>query len=125
MAGRPGKGRRIRTTPCLKGTPPSWGQATVRLEITRRGPRTGPPDGYVRMAGGWGRNPRQDHASTRKRWDFSSRNLTVSTLGVERGDCQLCLHREYIGHAGGTDSGFPGILSPSGLSPGWYTLGDR
>jgi hypothetical protein len=41
---------------------------------------------------------------------------------VEREDCLLCLHREYIGHAGGNDSGFPGIHPPSGLSPGWYTL---
>jgi len=44
------------------------------------------------------------------------------SLGVEREDCLLCLHREYIGHAGGNDSGFPGIHPPSGLSPGWYTL---
>jgi hypothetical protein len=36
--------------------------------------------------------------------------------------CLLCLHREYVGHAGGYDSGFPGIHPPSGPSPWWCTL---
>lgn len=45
-----------------------------------------------------------------------------ATLGMKSEDCLLCLHREYIGHAGGNDSGFPGIYPPSSLSPRWYTL---
>lgn len=48
-----------------------------------------------------------------------------SSLGVEREDCLLFLHRESIGHADGQGSSFPGIHPPSSLSPVWHTLGGR
>lgn len=60
-----------------------------------------------------------------------------ASLSVECEDCLMCLHREYIGHAGGNDSGFPGTFPSSGLAPGvvefeglhfdprWYNLSDR